>query len=376
MSKRLPALDLSDTDDESLDDLLARHRALTARLSRKKAKVARKTTSIQSIGFNLPLENAKIAQLDKVVDPANRRLQQLLWELNCDFELFPHQFEGVRAVAGVSAGFPESSALGLSQDSDVKSRLNVLVSAKPRVDGEDRGLILSDVMGLGKTVQAVSAIRLVNAMARAKGEAPKPSLVVSPNDAVLEQWKEHLVKAGMDPKKIVRLATKQKRSLPRDDIVLLCTRYDLMTEARFILDSYPTKESNDSDDDDDSVASSSNTSHRKSPLFPNSDTNLLQVLANLYRSESNSHTQSRFKEIEGGEKVNTDEVIVKYLRIEESRLASSNTDKIFQMLIIDEAVSGSLSAFVYPFLLCSYLWLFSFSTSSRISRRIGQWRPV
>ncbi|KAL3910926.1 MAG: hypothetical protein SGILL_007492, partial [Bacillariaceae sp.] len=197
------------------------------------------------------------------------------------------------------------------------------------VDGEDRGLILSDVMGLGKTVQAVGAIRLVNAMTRAKGESLKPTLVVSPNDAGLAQWEEHLVKAGMDPEKIVRFRTKQKRPLPRDDIVLLCTRYDLLTEGSFILDSFASN-------DPDHPLALSHRVQRKSPLFPSADKKLLKILENQYKS-NNCHTKNCFNEMACGEKLPTDEVIVKHLSREERRLSSGGHDKVFQLLIIDEA---------------------------------------
>jgi len=65
-------------------------------------------------------------------------------------------------------------------------------------------------------------------------EPEKPSIIVSPNDAVLKQWHETLIKAGVETDMIYRFIAKDNRLKLKGNIYVLCNRYDLQTEARHI----------------------------------------------------------------------------------------------------------------------------------------------
>lgn len=87
---------------------------------------------------------------------------------------------------------------------------------------------------MGKTVQAVCACILRNAIALTKDQKKLPTLICSPNDAVLTQWQETLVKAGVERKKIYRFEAKKPKYKLKGDIYLLCNRYNLQTEVRYM----------------------------------------------------------------------------------------------------------------------------------------------
>jgi SNF2-related domain len=144
----------------------------------------------------------KQAVLGEIANPFDQNLQIVLWEIDCNYTLLEHQFKGVRALAGVPDDFPGPLMLKTKIE-DLDQAISdwtykVLRTAKPRRPNVvDRGILMADVMGLGKTVQAVAACGLRNAMANAKGEPPLPTLIVSPNNAVVAQWHDTLIKAGM-----------------------------------------------------------------------------------------------------------------------------------------------------------------------------------
>jgi SNF2-related domain len=284
----------------------------------------------QRVGGNglwfTPMTDAKFAKLKEISDSADRRLQQLLWELECSFDLYHHQFKGVREVAGVTEKFPGSEMIVNGSDlTKYRARRLALRNAKPRFEENDSGLILADCMGLGKTIQAVAAIVLRNAIAAARGESHRPSLVVCPNEAVLKQWKEHLRGAGLHKNRIIRFKTKQRAPLELQDNVILCTRFDLQSEMRFVMQ--------------DVQRLSVDEPVRQSPLFPRASDEILDVLHNQYLN-ANGSTKNRYNNALNGRKLTNEVVVTKYLRKERGILSSDpKFSKIFRMIIIDEAVS-------------------------------------
>ena len=122
-------------------------------------------------------------------------------------------FAGTRIYnRGVPDDFPGKMKL---KDNDDRHEaifdwvVKVLRNTKPRRAGRDRGVLMADSMGLGKTIQSVCACILRNAIALSKDEPKLPTLICSPNDAVLTQWHQTLVKAGVEPKKIYRFEAKK-----------------------------------------------------------------------------------------------------------------------------------------------------------------------
>lgn len=142
MSKR-EIIELVDSSDEDGDDreeeaLRAEMAAAQKRLADIAAKRARKRQKLQGLTFKIPLSTAKLEKLKSIDNAANRRLQQLLWELSFDYELFDHQFRGVRALAGVSDDFPGEEMLQVHDEGynrKSKARLEALKNAKLRCTG-------------------------------------------------------------------------------------------------------------------------------------------------------------------------------------------------------------------------------------------------
>jgi SNF2 family DNA or RNA helicase len=239
-----------------------------------------------------------------------------LWELDCNYALLEHQFHGVRALAGVSSDFPGHLKLkkkeGQTRDDALLDWVvNDVLRNVPKAAEDDRGVLMADVMGLGKTVQSVCACIIRNAVALSQDRPRKPTLIVSPNDAVLTQWLETLLKAGVDPLKIYRLQSKKSKPL-KGDCYVLCNRYDLQVEMRFIFDQ-----------------TRKNKARPVSPLFPHTPKELLLVLKNQYLAEKGKATNEY---IEKGDRITLSDCITDYLSQNAHKVAP-----IFETVIIDEA---------------------------------------
>ena len=236
-------IDLCSEDDDSSDDDeadMAMIAAAEIRLANRAKLRAAKRSKTHGITFVFSLPLSKRDLLDKIEEPADRRLQQLLWELNCNFDLFPHQFLAVRRLAKVSADFPGEEMLSeLTTKRD--ARLQALKNAQPWRDGDDHGVLLADSMGLGKTVETVAAIRLHGAVAAARGLPTLPVLICSPSDAVISQWKYHLVQGGVSNQRIVRFKPGQSDPIPKQDTIYICTRYDFQTEGKQVFETFHLK---------------------------------------------------------------------------------------------------------------------------------------
>ena len=171
-------------------------------------------------------------------------------------------------------------------------------------------------MGLGKTVQAVCACILRNAISLSQDKPKLPTLIVSPNDAVLMQWHETLLKAGIPSSKIYRFQARRspnnKKKLSGDFFVL-CNRYDLQVELRHVFDN------------------TSKTERLKaiSPLWPHTPKALLLVLKNQYLAEKGKAVNEY---IERGDGISMAECITDYLSWDRHKVTP-----IFETVVIDEA---------------------------------------
>jgi SNF2 family DNA or RNA helicase len=58
-------------------------------------------------------------------------------------------------------------------------------------------LLLSDEMGLGKTIESIAGMILYNGIEEHRTGKKRPSLIVTPNRAVLDQWIEALKRNGV-----------------------------------------------------------------------------------------------------------------------------------------------------------------------------------
>jgi len=175
-------------------------------------------------------------------------------------------------------------------------------------------LTIKHTVCIGKTVQAVAACILRNFISFAKKEPAKPTLICSPNDAVLKQWHETLIKAGVDKGKIYRFKTKASQPL-MGEIFILCNRYDFQTDAQHVFAQLKRQQYG---------------SIRRSPLFPNASESLLRVLKNQY-DYSKGRAKNKYK---ADKHTNICAVITDYLATE----LMKNHKTVFHTVVLDESV--------------------------------------
>jgi hypothetical protein len=89
--------------------------------------------------------------------------------------------------------------------------------------------------GLGKTIEAIAGAILRNELAAAKGAKKRPTVIVSPNDAVLMQWRDALILNGVSIDRIVMFKKAQTDGFADTNFVLL-TRYTIQAEVRELFD--------------------------------------------------------------------------------------------------------------------------------------------
>jgi len=101
-------------------------------------------------------------------------------------------------------------------------------------------VLLADVMGLGKTVECLAGAVLRDAVSRATGDDDLPTFVVAPNDAVLTQWREHLLRGVVAAASKVHVykgafksrVARYESAVARGATWVLLTRYTLQTEVQ------------------------------------------------------------------------------------------------------------------------------------------------
>jgi hypothetical protein len=171
----------------------------------------------------------RAAHLATLRTDADRLLQRVLWHCGFGFSLKTHQPEAARLCAGLPRGWPRD---------DLGGDLGAVLRAAPPFVG--RGVLLADVMGLGKTVECLAGAVLRDAIARAKGDDDLPTFVVAPNDAVLAQWREHLVRGVVAAASKVHIykgafksrVARYESAVARGATFVLLTRYTLQTEVQ------------------------------------------------------------------------------------------------------------------------------------------------
>lgn len=253
-----------------------------------------------------PSEEEKQQILANIARTEDKHLQMCLFEIGCYYVLLPHQFAGVRAIAGLQPDFPglkgpkrKKKSQGNNDDDndyifDWVAKIFICAKARRQEeDHPDRGILVADEMGTGKTVQAVIATILRQNIALAKGQKPKPTLIISPNDAVLSQWQDTLIYAGVKKTKIVRYIPKDNTFKCKSGRFILCTRYCIQTEGRYLF-SQCTK----------------NKAKPDSSLFKNAPKQLLLALKNQYLFAMGK-AKNEYKE--EGETVTPFEVVTRLL---------------------------------------------------------------
>ena len=264
--------DESDSDDSFVEAPRQRRCQVPVYSSAKKKKgppaasafaASTETKALKEVEVSvepLPMLSAaeKEVELSKIENEADRNLQRLLWSLGVRYTLLSYQFKGVRSLTGVNDDFPSLVSRTNFTSNEWKKLLRDTQMADQQhqnnnhADDDDdknynnktRGILMADVMGLGKTVQAVVACILRNLIAKEQGRPGKPTILVSPNHAVSKQWAETLVKAGVPfqnvrdfvPRKGTTYAQLWHRN---SDIYLLLNRYQLQTETKHLFSEIP-----------------------------------------------------------------------------------------------------------------------------------------
>ncbi len=132
------------------------------KLSKKEKQI--ELNGITEESLNLASLMAKDAKRARVTVVLSQFLQCLLWDFDFRFTLLPHQFEAVYAVAGIKV----SALLDTMMTWDHKMLMLVVKLDTRKEEGKEarrqvcrkyisftrnKGLLLCDVMGLGKTVE-------------------------------------------------------------------------------------------------------------------------------------------------------------------------------------------------------------------------------
>lgn len=94
-------------------------------------------------------------------------------------------------------------------------------------------IILSStyLQGLGKTVEAIAGAILYNELAATKGDEKRPTAIVSPNDAVLLQWRDTLIANGVSADRIFVFKKASTEGFDDANFILM-TRYSIQSEVR------------------------------------------------------------------------------------------------------------------------------------------------
>lgn len=245
------------SDDSDIEDL-------TQPKKKKRKKAGAPATTKKA-----PSAAAVAAHLLTLKTDSDRILQRVLRHAGAAFLMKTHQPKAVRLVAGLPRKWPRT---------DCNGNLDQVLATAPPFDG--RGLLLADVMGLGKMVECLLGALLRTAVAKARGDAGAdlPTFIVAPNDAVLVQWREHLLEGIVDGPKHVhiygrgafakRIKEYAKHVVPHGPASwVLLTKYTLQTEFASAYDAHL------------------DGSGRTSPLFPHA-MSLVPSLHTQWRSNS------------------------------------------------------------------------------------------
>lgn len=139
----------------------------------------------------------------------------IMWDFDFRYTLMHHQYKGVLMVAGIDTNAlcrrfavysnEEKNKL-LNLDGDGRTfRRNICTTVRFVAT---KGMLLGDDMGLGKTIQGIGGAIVRNRILAMQSEGKEkvkkamPTIIVGPNDAVLEQWEETLLLSGVPVEKI------------------------------------------------------------------------------------------------------------------------------------------------------------------------------
>jgi SNF2 family DNA or RNA helicase len=207
-----------DTDDETDQPLACPSSALTSR-----TKTFRPAINLADLSdsddddFVVPEASPFAAKvtikrdkgLTRFSSDPDKALQILLWKLGFGDTLHVHQTMAVRRVAGVPEDFPLHK-----QSKATLQSMDLTLAAMGLPEPSTKGILLADEMGIGKTIESIAGMILVNALETYKTGKQRPSVIIVPNTAVLEQWIEALKRNGVRRDRIHKF---EKSKILRND---------------------------------------------------------------------------------------------------------------------------------------------------------------
>lgn len=177
---------------------------------------------------------------------------------------------------------------------------------------------------LGKTVEAIAGAVLRNGMTVARKDKARPTLVISPNDAVQVQWRDTLVNNGVLLELIHFFEVGQQSRDFDKAIFLLMTRYALQSEVKRVFCNL-----------EEAMKNPLAVHLATSVLFPHADLKNLERLKIQYQDE-NTKIHVTNKDRDKGEP--TSDCVARLVNLCALRMGRNpNAEKIFETIIIDEA---------------------------------------
>lgn len=147
--------------------------------------------------------------------------------------------------------------------------------------------------------------KIVKLQKQTKTYAKLPTIIAGPNDAVLDQWEETLILAGVPYNKIKSYRFNDDNVLARVDHFVLLTRHTMMVEMRNLIE---TGYSN---------------------LFPNFPAKLLKIMKNIYlSSQGKAKALYKTKDETGAEF---------FTRLMAENMHRLSPEPLFRTFLIDEA---------------------------------------
>jgi hypothetical protein len=233
-----------DTDDETDQPLACARSALTSRTTTFRPTITLADLSdSDDDDFVVPEASPFAAKvtikrdkgLTRFSSDPDKALQILLWKLGFGDTLHVHQTMAVRRVAGVPADFPLHK-----QSKATLQSMDLTLAAMDLPKPSTKGILLADEMGIGKTIESIAGMILINALKTYKTGKQRPSVIIVPNTAVLEQWIEALKRNGVRRDRMHKFEKGKIIRHDQNDFVLM-EKSKLQIEVKAIFDGITNK---------------------------------------------------------------------------------------------------------------------------------------
>lgn len=170
-------------------------------------------------------------------------------------------------------------------------------------------------MGLGKTIESIAGMVLYNGLEEHRTRKKRPSLIVTPNRAVMEQWIEALTRNGVRKHRIKKFTKGMSINHNSDDFIVM-EKSKLQVEIKAIFNGI--------------------TEQRRLPnyssLFPHVEMEEYRKLCTQYRS-----AQGKERNFYRKEKELPDDCVRRLVQDISKRMRHENKEPAFRTVVIDES---------------------------------------